>query len=200
MAYSDFTLRRVRDELGLTLVEGERFLPELEPIAPCDYLTEFLQESLPVAIATGSEKARSELIISPLLLEVRRQLKHQVSVFSGEEFTVDSAAGLTGVCDFLVSRSTEQMFIEAPAVMIVEAKKGDLKPGLAQCMAEMVAAQQFNVANQRPIAALYGCVTSGTLWRFLKLVDRTVTVDLTEYPLPPVEMILSVLVWMAQEG
>jgi hypothetical protein len=73
MAYSEFTIKRVRDDFGLTLVEGDRFLPEITPVTPADYLVEFLQESLPLAVGTGSEKARSELIISPLLLEVRRQ-------------------------------------------------------------------------------------------------------------------------------
>jgi len=144
MSYGEFTLKKVRDDFGLTLVEGDRFLPTISPVVPGSYLVKFLQESIPLAIGTGSEKARSELIISPLLLEVRRQTQRQVSIFSGEDFTVDASVGLNGVCDFLISRSTEQMLIEAPVVIILEAKKGDLKPGLGQCIAEMVAAQRFN--------------------------------------------------------
>lgn len=61
MAYSDFTLRKAKEELNLTFLEGVRFLPETEPIALSPYLAEFLAESIPLAIATGSEKARSEL-------------------------------------------------------------------------------------------------------------------------------------------
>jgi hypothetical protein len=34
--------------------------------------------------------------------------------------------------------------VEAPAIVIVEAKKSDIKSGLGQCIAEMVAAQRFN--------------------------------------------------------
>lgn len=84
----------------MTTVEGERFLPKIEPIAPSAVLTAFLEESLPLAIATGSEKARSELIISPVLLEVRKILHRQINLFSGAEFTVDPASGLSGLCGF----------------------------------------------------------------------------------------------------
>ncbi|HAX79685.1 MAG TPA: hypothetical protein DCY88_28590 [Cyanobacteria bacterium UBA11372] len=201
MPYSDFnSIRKVKQAFGLKTIEGVVFIPELNLISPSATLTAFLEESLPLAVATGSEKARSELIISPVLLEVRKILQRQVSLFSGEDFTVDPAAGLSGVCDFLISRSPELLEIEAPAVVIVEAKKADLKLGIGQCIAEMVAAQRFNEANEQPIRCIYGSVTSGTQWRFLKLQDRTVTIDLTDYPLPPIDLILAILVWMVQDG
>jgi hypothetical protein len=198
MAYSDFSLRKVKQEFNLTLVERERFLPDIDAIAPSASLAEFLSESIPLAGATGSEKARSELIISPILLEVRKILNRQISLFSGEEFNVDSDLGLNGVCDFLLSRSPEQMIIEAPAVVIVEAKKADLKSGVGQCVAEMVAAQIFNQANNYPIPTIYGIVSSGMAWKFMKLEDKTVTIDLIDYFLPPVEPILGILVWMVK--
>ena len=105
---------------------------------------------------------------------------------------------LAGTVDFLISRSPEQLFIKAPAVILVEAKKEDLKPALGQCLAEMVAAQRFNQQKQQAIPTIYGTVTSGTVWRFLKLEAQKVTIDLTDYPLPPVESILSFLIWMVQ--
>jgi len=201
MSYSEFTtVGKVKQAFGLTTVEGVRFLPEIEPITPSATLTDFLAESLPLAVATGSEKARSELIISPVLLEVRKILHHQISIFSGEEFTVEPEKGLSGICDFLISRSPELLDIEAPAVIIVEAKKADLKTGLGQCLAEMVAAQKFNQIKGNAIPVIYGSVTSGTQWRFLKLAGSTVTVDLTDYPLPSVAQILGFLVWMVQLG
>jgi hypothetical protein len=196
MPYSEFTLKKVKQSFGLTTVEGERFIPKIEPVAPSPILTAFLEESLPLAIATGSEKARSELIISPVLLELRKILHRKISLFSGTDFTVDAAAGLSGVCDFLISRSPEQLEIEAPAVIIIEAKKADLNLGIGQCIAEMVAAQKFNQANNQPISTIYGSVTNGTAWRFLKLTQQTVTIELTDYPLPPVDLILGILVWM----
>jgi hypothetical protein len=200
MSYSEFTLRKAKRDFDLTTVEAGRFLPQTEPIAPSLYLTESLIEGLPLATATGSEKARSELIISPILVEVRKILQRQVSLFSGEDFTVEPELGLSGVCDFLISRSREQILIEAPAVVIVEAKKADLKVGLGQCAAEMVAAQKFNEINNIPIATIYGSVSSGTVWRFLKLESKTLTIDLNDYPVPPVEPLLGMLVWMVRDG
>ncbi len=198
MSYREFSLRKVKQDFNLTLVEGGRFLPPIEPILPSPLLAEFLAESIQLAIAMGSEKARSELIISPILFEVRKILNRQISFFSGEEFNVEPEIGLAGFCDFLISLSPEQLFIEAPAVVIVEAKKENLKGGLGQCVAEMIAAQKFNLKNEKPIANIYGSVSSGNLWTFLKLEDKTVTIDLTEYLIPPVEQILGILVWMIQ--
>lgn len=199
MPYSDFTsIGKVKQAFGINTVEGVSFFPTIEPIPPSTTLHEFLQESLPLAVATGSEKARSELIISPVLLEVRKHFDRKISLFSGEEFTVDPARGLNGVCDFLISLSPELLEIEAPAVIIVEAKKADLKTGIGQCVAEMVAAQQFNEARSQAIPTIYGCITSGTQWRFLQLEGTTVTIDLTDYPLPPVDRILGILVWMSR--
>ena len=198
MPYSKFTLSKAVEDFQLTLIEGDRFFPDVSPIEPTPLLRDTLKETLPWAIAVSSEKARSEGIINPVLLEVKRQLHGQISVFSGEEFNVQPEADLTGYVDFLISRSSEQLFIRAPAVVLVEAKKEDLKPALGQCLAEMVAAQRFNQSKRQPIATIYGTVTSGTVWRFLKLEEKQTTIDLTDYPLPPVEQILGFLIWMVQ--
>lgn len=198
MAYSEFSLKKVREILGITIQEGNRFIPQLEPVSADRLLEEELSEGLPLVLARGSEKARSEWIINPVLTGVRRMLDRQISLFSGEDFSVDPSVGLNEICDFLISASPVQLEIQAPAVLIVEAKRENLNGGLAQCIAEMVAAQRFNQANQQPIQTIYGSVTSGTAWKFLKLVGQTVAIDLTEYPLPPVEPILATLIWMIQ--
>ena len=200
MPYSKCTLSKAVEALDLTIVEGTRFLPEISPVTPSSLLQDTLRKTIPWAIAVSSEKARSEGIINPVLLEVKRQLQGQISVFSGEEFNGEPEAELAGYIDFLLSRSPEQLFIKAPAVILVSAKKEDLKPALGQCLAEMVAAQRFNRQKQQPISTIYGAVTSGTVWRFLKLEEQCASIDLTDYPLPPVEQILGFLVWMMARG
>ena len=201
MSYRDFTsIIKVKQAFGLTTVEGPRFLPQITPIDPSATLTDFLANSLPVAVATGSEKARSEMIITPVLLEVRKILQQNISLFSGEDFTVDYETGLEGICDYLISRSPEMLEIEAPAVAVVEAQKADLKTGIAQCVAEMVAMQKFNEAKGKPISVIYGSVSNGTQWRFLKLEEKIVSIDLNDYALPPVDEILGMLVWMVRDG
>lgn len=200
MLYGQFTIDRVKQDFHLNTIEGVRFFPDsIELVTPSSRLQGIL-EDLPWAIAVDTEKARSEAIINPILLEVRRIFHQQISVFSGEEFNVDANIGLNGVCDFLLCRSPEQLTVEAPAIVIVEAKKSDIKSGLGQCIAEMVAAQRFNETKGKPLTAVYGTVSSGTQWRFLKLEQETVTIDLIDYSLPPIEPILSFLVWMVKAG
>jgi hypothetical protein len=200
MPYSQFTnISKVKEAFGLKTQEGGRFIPDIEEIEVSGTLKAYLEESLPLA-SSASEKARSEGIIYPILLEVRRILNRQVSLFSGEDFTVDESVGLNGMCDFLLSRSTEVLEIEAPVLVLVEAKKADLRTGFGQCIAEMVAAQRFNAAKNRSISIIYGSISSGTQWRFLKLENDLVTIDLLDYPLPPVEEIVGILVWMLQNG
>ncbi|MBD2303864.1 hypothetical protein [Nostoc sp. FACHB-190] len=193
MSYSDFTLKKVKTEFNLTIVERPTFLEEIEPITPSDFLSTFLEKHLPLALAVNTEKARSEWLISPVLLEIKDTLSNEISLFSGTDFTVDSSVGLNGVCDFLISKSTEQLFIEAPAVVIVEAKREDLNAGLGQCIASMIAAQKFNQQNQTPIPTIYGTVTTGDRWKFLKLEDTIVTIGLLEYNIPPVNQLLGML-------
>jgi len=200
MPYSQFTsIGKVKEAFGLKTLEGGRFIPPTELIEPSNALAAYLEESLPI-VATSSEKARSEGIIYPVLLEVRRILNRQISLFSGEDFTVDETVGLNGMCDFLLSRSPKVLEIEAPAIVIVEAKKADLRTGFGQCIAEMVASQRFNAAKNCPIPVIYGSISSGTQWRFLKLEGEIVTIDLMDYPLPPVQQILGMLVWMVKNG
>jgi hypothetical protein len=198
MSYSSFTLRKVKQEFNLTIQEKKSFLPEIMPIVPSDYLTETLRRNLALALAVGTEKARSELLISPVLVEVRELSERTVSIFSGTDFTVDESLGLNGICDFLISRSEEQLLIEAPVIAIVEAKKDDLNSGMGQCIAEMIAAQKFNEMNGIPIKDIYGTVTTGSTWRFLKLNAKTVSIDLTDYPISPIDQVLGILTYLIQ--
>jgi hypothetical protein len=195
MPYSSFTLDEVEQRFDLKLKTG-RFLPVLEPIVPSNLLQQFLATTLPLAQETGSEKARSEFIIAPILVELRTLLANSISIFSGEDFTVDRELGLNGICDFLISRSPTQFKINAPVVALVEAKKGVLKDGWGQCIAEMVAAQRFNQIHQQAIDLIYGVVTSGTGWQFLQMQGNQIIIDPEEYSLQPLERLLSVLSWM----
>ena len=196
MPYSSFTIEEVESKFNLNLQTGS-FLPQIEPIAASSMLEQFLKITIPLARETGSEKARSEFIVAPVLVEVRTLLNNSISLFSGEDFTVDRELGLNGICDFLISRSPLQFKINAPVVALVEAKKGVLKDGWGQCIAEMVAAQRFNQLRQHSIEFIYGVVTSGTRWQFIEMKGSNVTIDSAEYSLPPIEPVLGILKWMA---
>lgn len=193
MAYSQFTLAEIEKDFKIKLIEKSAIFANILPQSVPTRLAEFLTYSVPLALANNTEKARSEMIIVPILIELKRQLQDQISLFSGMEFNVDESKGLTGYCDFIFSYSTEQLFIKAPVVMLVEAKNENIKSGLAQCMAEMIAAQLFNQQQQNSIAAIYGVVTTGTHWKFLKLISDQMQIDLTEYYLSELDKILGIL-------
>jgi hypothetical protein len=197
MAYNNFTLESVKHQFGLSLSVAP-FCQDLPVATPSTTFLAIFEEWFPLAQTAKSEKAKSELLVSPVLLEVRKLVNKSVELFSGEEFSVDRELGLNGFCDFLLSKSVTPYIIEAPIVMLVEAKKGELDVGLGQCVAEMVAAQLFNKNEGQEIPVIYGCVTSGKLWQFLKLVGNAVTIDANEYQITPVERILGILKWMVE--
>ena len=193
MAYSDFTLAKVRADFDLIIEEDRNLFEEVTGVQPSELLTMILQEYLTMAIAINSEKSRSEFIIAPVLAELRRLSNYQLSLFSGKEFNVDSSQGLTGYCDFILSYSKEQLYISAPVAAIVEAKNENIIGGMGQCIAEMVAAQIFNQKSADPIETIYGVVTSGTNWRFLILHKNIVYIDTVEYYIKEVDKILGIL-------
>ena len=192
MAYSDFTIDRVRHELGITLDFSASLFDQVSPVAASDWLVDTLALMAPMAMA-NTEKARSEFMVAPILGELVKRLDYGIFVFSGKDFNVDSDRGLAGYCDFLVSRSPESISIQAPVCAIVEAKKEDINGGIAQCIAEMVAAQIFNERKGAGIDRIYGVVTSGMAWRFLILEGTVARIDRLEYYVSQVDKILGIL-------
>jgi len=194
MSYSDFTtLDKVQNAFNLILEEDCNLFGILESVTPSDYLQQTLTEYLPLATAINTEKSRSEFLIAPILAELRRLANYQISLFSGTEFNVSPEQGLTGYCDYLISLSKQQLRISAPAIAIVEAKNEDIKSGLGQCIAEMVAAQLFNEIENNVINSIYGIVTTGEIWKFLQITEQTVAIDLTDYYITDIGKILGVL-------
>ena len=193
MAYSDFKLIEIIDSFGLVIHESSGLFASVQEQECSDLLSILLKENVDLAVAISTEKARSEMIISPILLEIRRKFNYQISLFSGVDFTVDSQRGLNGFCDFILSLSSEQLLVRSPVIVLVESKNENLRFGLAQCIAEMVAAQLFNERGGNKIKAIYGAVTIGTIWQFLQLEGNVVSIDLSEYYIKDVKKILGIL-------
>lgn len=199
MAYSNFTLESVVTEFQLEKIESAGVFSEIESVVPSKDLMTVLAKKIPLAVAIGTEKARSELIVADVLVELREQFKQRISLFSGIDFSVDAEKGLTGVCDFLVSLSPGQLFLEAPIIALVEAKNAEPKLGLGQCVAEMLAAQHFNAEKGNPIPRVYGASTSGTEWQFLKLEKQKLHIDIAGYQITECDKILGILSSMVSQ-
>ncbi|NEQ97113.1 MAG: hypothetical protein F6K30_10370 [Cyanothece sp. SIO2G6] len=195
MAYSDFkTLDDVKQHLGIRVTSGVSLFQKIPSAMPSDRLQELLAEQVPLALNINTEKARSELIIAPLLLELRQQLKGRISLFSGIDFNVDGSQGLNGFCDFLLSHSPDQIFPTTPVVCLVEAKNENIKQGYGQCIAEMVAAQMFNERQGHSVPKILGVVTTGSNWKFLQYRDQVARIDFDEYFINQSDRILGILI------
>jgi hypothetical protein len=165
-----------------------------------EYLAITLSYNVPLAMAVGTEKARSEFIIANILLEIRKILDNKISLFSGVIMDVDKEKGLTGFCDFIISKSQEQFYISAPIIAVVEAKNEFIVSGLGQCIAEMYASKIFNDREGLPLPAVYGAVTTGNTWKFLKQEGNDIYVDLQEYHIANANKIVAILVEMAKQN
>ncbi|MCI5130451.1 MAG: hypothetical protein D3904_02755 [Candidatus Electrothrix sp. EH2] len=198
MPYSDFTVKKVQEVFQVRLHETSGLFSGLPEQKASLHLAETLKENVPLAISINTEKARSELIIAPILVELKKQHKGNLSLFSGVELTADRERELSGFCDFLLSRSPEQLYVRSPVVMIVEAKNENIMSGLGQCIAEMIAAGIFNEQEGDALDRTYGVITSGNLWRFLKLEGRDVHIDLDDYGIKELSGILGILSAMVE--
>jgi hypothetical protein len=181
------------DALNLLTQREALFTHEITPFVPSELLMSVLtfNQSLPL----GTEKAKSELLITPILNELCQRNPNTFTYFSGYNFDVDKALGLKGRCDYLLSKNFKAARIDAPLFCIVEAKNDDVdnENSLAQCIAEMYAAQVFNIKKHNEIKIIYGAVSTGFEWNFLQLENAKLSIDTHRYYLNKIEELLGVL-------
>jgi hypothetical protein len=180
MSFQQFTFPQVQHDLGLTLHDADLF-SSAPPFPVRDEFAAFLRDGVALAVAKSTEKAKSEFIIAPVLLELRRVLGPRFSLFSGVEWEADASRGLNGYCDFLLTRGESQYVLSAPFVAVVEAKNDLIRTGLGQCIAAMSGAQWCNQQAGRAIAQVFGVVSTGSAWKFLRLEGNSLTIDVPEY-------------------
>lgn len=174
MAYADFTLESAESELGIRVRPGVLFRG-LQPSPVPGWLREFLERGRKVPLM--NEKTRSEFIVAPILLALRELSGDRITILSGQSLNVDPVRRLVGECDFLLTLSDALPLVRAPLLTVVEAKRDDIESALGQCAAQMVAVQVFNERAGQPMPAVYGCVTTGENWQFLRLEGTTLTLD-----------------------
>lgn len=180
MAYKDFTLLDLREKFKIENRIIDLFDDSnLKNIAPSELLLQQLQEAQELPIK--SEKARSELIITPILLELRRINNKFFTIYSGDSFIVDRDIGLTGECDFIIAKETGSFSINFPILTIVEAKKQDIELGINQCAAQLYGAYLFNKKSGKEVDKIYGCVTTADAWKFMVLEKNIIKIDNQTY-------------------
>jgi hypothetical protein len=183
MGYSNFKKIKTvvkKFKLDMRLV---KLFERIEPVQPSAWLIETL-EMAEIAPLTN-EKSKSERIVSPILLEIAKQYRGKISLFSGEDINVKSEDDLSGPCDFFFSLQVPKLYVEAPIISLAESKDEDMEWGIAQCAAQMYGAKLYNEMEGKDIPIIYGCATDGIEWRFLKFENSIFYIDnktLTDLP------------------
>jgi hypothetical protein len=193
MAYRKFTLNHFSKKFGIQPKEQPLFeLKEITLIPPSPHLLTELEQSKRIPYLT--EKAKSELFVTPILKFLTVYNNFQFSYFSGYTLIADRKAGLNGECDFIFSTATNTKEMTAPIFNLVEAKNDNIENGLGQCAAQMLGARLFNQKNDGDkIEIIYGCVTNSFEWVFLKLENNTLFIDTERYYLGNIEQLLGIL-------
>jgi hypothetical protein len=196
MAYSKFTLEEIEQAFELQETTQDLFL-SVPSFAPTQWLTDTLTKAK--LMPAKSEKARSELLIMPILLTIAEKNEDKITIFSGESLDVDAERGLNGECDFILSKSPKSFSLKAPIFGLVEAKQNIIENSMGQCIAQMIGAKLFNDRKGNIIPAIYGCVSNGDVWQFLKLEQSLITIDNQKYYLDNLEDLLGVLQFIVDE-
>ncbi len=189
MSYTDFDISKVEAELNLQIVI-KKIDWQLEPTAPSEWLLNSLERGEQIAFV--SEKARSEFIVAPILLAAKEIANNEIQIFSGQTLNIDASLGLTGECDFILSKTKPTPILKSPIITLVEAKKNDIELGLGQCIAQMFASAIFNKRSGNDLKTIFGCVTTGENWQFLKLEGNTAIIDSEKFYLSELDEILGV--------
>jgi hypothetical protein len=191
LTYSQVTLQDLK-QMGIS-VAGGRFLPEITAIPTPEWLIKVLSLGQGVN-RYRSEKAISEEVISPLLLAVKEKNLDKIALFSGVPL---STGELYGICDYIITGNPDDYLPESPLIILIEAKRQDLDTGIPQCAAEMITAKKINDEANKVYDTVFGCVTTGDTWIFLKLVENTkVIIDPQRLYLTQIEQILGIFQYM----
>ncbi|MDZ7881316.1 MAG: hypothetical protein U5L45_26875 [Saprospiraceae bacterium] len=197
-SYSAFNYEDLK-ALGLKVIADPLFVGVPIPsVPPSDFLLKILARNARQNMR--SEKAKSEFIISPILTELHEYNQDRFAFYSGYKFSVDLKLGLTGFCDFILSLEPKAVTIEVPVFFIVESKNDNLDSGIAQCIAEMYAAQLFNKKQGRSSHVIYGAVTLGLEWKFIQLIGSIATIDSNVFYLNQLPEILGVLQYIVDNA
>jgi hypothetical protein len=193
MAYKNFTFQQLESNFGIIQKRG-KVVPVKNSLKPTDWLLQSLELSKKLSLNT--EKALSEYLIAPILGEIKLKNDAHIELYSGAMLNADKKVGLNGECDFLISLSPGSILIKSPIISVVEAKQGELEKAVPQAAAQMYGAQIFNKTNDRPVEIIYGVVSDGREWLFLKLEKTTLWVDESRFNIGQLSELLGALQWV----
>ena len=179
MSYRDFKFPDVVERLSLELYQ-EPLFADAAPFELSQRMLESLDSGLKLSNTINNEKARSEFVVAPLLLELWQRFAHSFGLFSGWELNVDQESGLVGICDFILAREPMMLMLRSPVLAIVVARNDHVRNGFGQCISSMHAAQLYNKTREEARTGMYGASTTGAQWQLFRLDGKRLIVDTSE--------------------
>ena len=191
MSYKNISLDTLKNSFGVVVKHLPLQLP-MSDFVPSKQLEDEISEAR--FIPHLSEKARSELFVSPLFKELYRHSKGRFHLYSGYTLNADSKRKLNGECDFLFTIGDYDILEVQPTIFTaVEAKRNEIEEGIPQVAAQMLGAYLFNNKKNKPIDTIYGASTNAFEWIFLKLENgKYLTIDTERYYLNDLSKLLSI--------
>ncbi len=177
-SYRYYKLADLANICGIDKVDAPKMLEPVQNITISDFLQTTIDRN--IQLPMKNEKAKSELLVMPILSEVW-YLNKNFKPLSGLTFNVDAQKGLKGIADFLISSNPNAQELESPIMCVFEAKNDAIEDWYGQCGAEMYAARIFNERAGNNIKTIYGAVTNGIAWQFLKLEGQSLFIDSQRY-------------------
>ncbi|MFN0202736.1 MAG: hypothetical protein ACKVTZ_14530 [Bacteroidia bacterium] len=196
MAYSNFkSLKKTLKTFSLEEIDLS-FFAEVPSVTPSEWLLKTLEVAKMFPLT--NEKGKSERIISPILAEVAIPYIDKITLFSGEDLTIEGEKELSGECDFFFAKHPRKSVMQAPIITLVEAKDEDLEYGVAQCIAQMYGAKCYNEQEGKDIPFIYGCASTGGEWKFMRLEGNSIYLDTDSYYLNDLPKIIGIFHAMIQ--
>jgi hypothetical protein len=179
MGYSNYKkIKQVTKTFGLD-AEKIKLFSEIKPIEPSAWLKETLEKATHFPL--NNEKVKSERVVSSILVEVAEEYLDKITLFSGEDLSVDVTKDLAGACDFFFVLAPRKPYLESPIISLVESKDEDMDYGIAQCAAQLYGAKLFNEMEGKNLPILYGCATDGVEWNFIRFENNVFYIDSKVY-------------------
>ncbi len=141
-----------------------------------------------------------ERIISPIISLLAKA--NNLPLWSHTHFDADinDDEKLSGEPDYLFALPTFEgsEYFTAPVICLGEAKKDNFTKGWGQVGAEMIAAQEKNENKEIPV---YGLVSTGRFWEFVKLQGNLFTKDTNSIAAPKhLDEVCNSLSWLFCEA
>ena len=192
MAYRNFKIEDLKREFEIK-IKREVIFKDIINLKISDWLKTSLEYGLSLPLI--SEKIRDEAVVYPILMEIRNRNRDLINIFSGKNLNADRKKKLNGECDFILSFGDEIDEISTPIFTVVESKQENIEKYLGQIISQMVGSHIFNLKHNRDLNYIFGALTTGESWLFLKLntKENIVYIDSQKFYIKEVETILGIL-------